>query len=72
MPIYEYKCGQCDHVFEKLVFGRDEVTCVKCGSNVERLMSACNFKSAAGDFKSAASTGSGCNTCSASTCAGCH
>jgi hypothetical protein len=36
------------------------------------LMSACNFKSGAGDFKSAASTGSSCSGCSSTSCATCH
>ena len=71
MPIYEYKCCKCSHAFEKLVFGQDEVVCPDCGSDVERLMSACNFSSAAGDFKSAATTGSGCTGCTAASCAGC-
>jgi putative FmdB family regulatory protein len=72
MPIYEYRCNECNNTFEKLVFGQDEVLCPNCGAGVERLMSSCNFKSAAGDFKSAASSGSSCTSCTASTCAGCH
>jgi putative FmdB family regulatory protein len=75
MPIYEYECGKCG-VFEKLVFGGDEVVCPNCGGSVERLMSACNFKSAGrgGDMESAATStgGSSCSGCTATSCAGCH
>jgi putative FmdB family regulatory protein len=32
MPIYEYRCEPCDHVFETLVRGRgDTPHCPKCG-----------------------------------------
>ncbi len=71
MPIYEFRCNKCGD-FEKLVFGKDEVLCPRCGGIVSKLMSACNFKSGAGDFKSAASTGSSCGGCSSSSCATCH
>ena len=30
MPIYEYICTQCGHKFEKIVFGRQKVTCPAC------------------------------------------
>jgi len=43
MPIYEYRCSQCDRAFEELVIRRSdegEVKCPKCGSRrVGRLMS---------------------------------
>ena len=72
MPIYEYHCRKCEDNFEKLVFGSDEVVCPKCGGHVERLMSACCFKSAAGDFRTSGTGKSGCSTCSATSCATCH
>ena len=46
MPIYEYKCENCEHCFEKLVFAGDDkkVVCPSCGQkNVERLMSCASF-----------------------------
>lgn len=46
MPIYEYKCEQCDHCFEKLVFAGDEgnVECPQCrGEKVKKLMSSSSF-----------------------------
>jgi putative FmdB family regulatory protein len=71
MPIYEYSCNQCQNRFEKLVFGKDIVVCPKCEAEVTRLMSACNFKSAAGDFKTSGSGSSSCSGCTASSCASC-
>ncbi|MFH1115927.1 MAG: zinc ribbon domain-containing protein [Pseudomonadota bacterium] len=72
MPIYEYSCSACDDVFEALVLGKDEVVCPKCGGRVSRLMSACSFKSGAGDFKTSGTGSSGCSSCSATSCATCH
>ena len=45
MPMYDYRCKNCDEVFEELVFSSTEpdedVTCPKCGQNKsERLLSA--------------------------------
>ncbi len=76
MPIFEYKCSQCDKEFEKLVFGNEDVVCPKCGSPVEKLMSCCSFKSAtgspSGEYKISASNKSACGSCTASSCASCH
>jgi putative FmdB family regulatory protein len=75
MPIYEYKCTQCENEFEKLVFGKEEIVCPKCGKSVEKLMSCCSFKSkdnASGETKTSSSSKSGCGTCSATSCASCH
>ncbi len=49
MPIFEYQCQKCDHIFEKLVFSGDEegVQCPQCQSkDVAKLMSACSFMGA--------------------------
>jgi putative FmdB family regulatory protein len=32
MPIFEYRCGECDHRFEELVRGETTVRCPACGS----------------------------------------
>lgn len=71
MPIYEYRCDKCGE-FEKLVFGNQDVVCPQCGGTVTRVMSACSFKSAAGDFKSSGGGGSSCSGCSSTSCASCH
>ena len=71
MPIYEYNCASCNDTFETLVFGSEDVVCPKCGGQVSRVMSACNFKSGAGDFKAASSPSTGSASTSSSSCAGC-
>jgi putative FmdB family regulatory protein len=72
MPIYEYKCVKCDEEFEALVIGSDSsVACPQCkGKKLERLMSACAFKSG-GNF-TPASGSSGCASCTSSNCSSCH
>ncbi len=77
MPIYEFKCKKCDEEFEALVFRSDEVVpCPSCeGKDIERLMSACSFKSGGSDGAgaySSSSAGSGCAGCSSGNCASCH
>ncbi len=72
MPIFEYHCKQCEHQFEKLVFGQECPECPECNSSdVCKLMSACGFvtKGAGGQTVSASS--SSCGGCTASSCAGC-
>jgi putative FmdB family regulatory protein len=43
MPIFDFRCSECDHVFDELVKSADSidaVQCSKCGSKkVERLVS---------------------------------
>ncbi len=40
MPLYEYSCKDCDHHFEALVFGREQVECPQCqGQHLEKLLS---------------------------------
>ncbi len=45
MPIYEYRCKNCNHVFEELVFSSltkdEEIICPNCNTNAaEKMMSA--------------------------------
>ena len=42
MPLYEYRCKQCGHVFEKIqsFSAPDEKECPRCQGEVERLISA--------------------------------
>lgn len=60
MPIYEYKCDDCDNIFEELVSGSTEsVPCPKCRSTqVHKLISLISAKGIA----------NGCTTCVPSKC----
>lgn len=42
MPLYEYKCKKCGHVFEKIQKFSDKPIkkCPECGGAVEQLLSA--------------------------------
>ncbi len=59
MPIYEYQCGECEHVFDALQKMSDEplTDCPDCGqSELRKLVSAPNFRLKGGgwyetDFK---------------------
>jgi len=46
MPIFEYKCSQCEKEFEKLVFAGEEnnISCPECKSrDIVKKMSATSF-----------------------------
>jgi putative FmdB family regulatory protein len=46
MPIYEFKCEDCKHCFEKLVFRGDEkyIVCPECGGEkTQKMMSTSSF-----------------------------
>jgi len=69
MPLFEYRCNECNKDFEILIMGNQEVCCPDCsGKNVSKLLSTFSHKSKAG-FTS--SQGSSCSTCSAASCATC-
>ncbi|MDR2421761.1 MAG: zinc ribbon domain-containing protein [Deltaproteobacteria bacterium] len=77
MPIYEFKCAQCGREFETLVVkAREKINCPDCGfDRCDKLLSS--FRSLGGSKGSDdsgggyASSGSGCGSCSAPSCAGC-
>ncbi|OGQ81488.1 MAG: hypothetical protein A2289_07265 [Deltaproteobacteria bacterium RIFOXYA12_FULL_58_15] len=72
MPIYEYRCGNCEIEFEELVFRRDEkIVCPECGTgDVKRLLSGF---AVTGEAR--LSGGGSCDTCKPKTkacgCSGC-
>lgn len=72
MPIFEFKCMECEEEFEKLMLSSTEqVKCPYCdSSNLRRLMSACGFKSS-GEF-TPSSGSSGCASCAGGNCSTCH
>lgn len=49
MPIYEFECSACEHIFEcfmKVVEGQEGVTCPKCGAmNPRKLIGRTSFHS---------------------------
>ncbi len=53
MPIYEFKCAQCNEVFELLAVKSDDtvnVTCPHCkGENLERVLSRVSINVSGGD-----------------------
>jgi putative FmdB family regulatory protein len=61
VPLYEYRCAECEHQFESLVAaGRaDQASCPVCGaSQVRRLLSV--FAAPRGGDGAAAPTGGCC------------
>jgi len=67
MPIYEYKCSECNKIFELLVRSSDniaEIVCPVCGSkSVKKVMSsyaAFNSSSESFDYND---SGSSCPSC---------
>jgi putative FmdB family regulatory protein len=62
MPIFEYKCEECDHEFEALVFGHDKAKCPKCQSQKLSPQLSVFAVSAKGSSAPSASTGP-CGSC---------
>ncbi len=55
MPMFEYKCNDCGHEFEELVFGEKKPACPKCKSeNTEKKISAFSTSGSTGSSASAA------------------
>ncbi|MBP7015839.1 MAG: zinc ribbon domain-containing protein [Deltaproteobacteria bacterium] len=63
MPIYEFRCKKCKHIFESLIFSPKEekgMICPKCkAKNAEKIMSVF------------AGGKSGCSSCTSTSCSGC-
>ena len=63
MPIFEYVCSQCKHRFERLVQGREEVSCPKCQAvKLEKQFSAFGV-GATGGWPPVGGSGGGCGSC---------
>ncbi len=70
MPLFEYRCGKCNHLFEELITGdRDQkVACPSCGSEeTQKRMSAIGGI-AMGRSSSSPSCGIGGGCSSAGSC----
>jgi putative FmdB family regulatory protein len=71
MPIFEFKCLNCQEHMEVLVLGANdekrEMQCSKCGcQDLERIISTTNFSMGRGKSDSSPSTQS--RTCSSGSC----
>jgi len=69
MPIYEFKCLDCSHVFELLLMNRDEVEmqCPQCCSeNFERIISSTHYSMPVSSSGARASCQT--RTCSGGSC----
>ena len=65
MPMYDYRCKNCDEIFEELVFSSstpdEEITCPNCEENKsERLLSAPMVSTGGSSSGVSSSSSSGC------------
>jgi len=76
MPVYEFRCSQCGHKFELLrpmSKVNDDASCPRCNNGAKRIPSVfAAFSKSSSGSSAPVSGGSGCGTCSSSSCAGCH
>ena len=71
MPIYEFRCTQCQTGFEELVRNGNAPICPSCGSaDARRLLSTFAVHAPSSDFPCAGAAASGTPDCS--SCAACH
>jgi putative FmdB family regulatory protein len=71
MPIYEYRCLNCNELFEMLVMTSDagDIRCPKCdGSEAERVMSSTHFTMPGGDGGNPGRPSAQTRTCSSGSC----
>ncbi len=75
MPLYEFRCQKCGHLFERLCRAGSNgkgLGCPACGSrSLRRLMSVFAAR-VSGGRESAATSGSACSTCTSGSCATCR
>ncbi|KAF0112472.1 MAG: FmdB family regulatory protein [Chloroflexi bacterium] len=72
MPIYEYRCSNCQTKFEVIRAMKDsdaEIPCKSCNSaDTKRVLSLCYAKS---EGRSTSSGSHGCGGCSGGSCSSC-
>jgi putative FmdB family regulatory protein len=61
MPIFEYKCKDCSHEFEALVYGNQKSECPKCHS--KRLAAQLSVFAVAAKAGSSTSHSGACGAC---------
>ena len=67
MPMYDYRCKNCDEVYEELILSSTtpdkEIKCPKCGQNKsERLLSAPMISTGGSSNRVPASLSGGCGS----------
>lgn len=74
MPIYEFKCLNCDHDFEELCsMGSNSVKCPLCASlETKRKVSVFSAKSTGSEGTKSIASGHSCGTCHGGSCGTCH
>jgi putative FmdB family regulatory protein len=75
MPIYEYKCQDCQWVFEKLIrslSATDPIHCEKCqSSSVIKLISNFAYSGGSKSPSDQSAPSHSCGSCSSSNCSSC-
>ncbi len=72
MPIYEFKCKDCNSEFELLLFSGEEAVCPQCKSkNLQKKVSKVSFTVSGNDSGSSSSGGSACSSCTSTNCSSC-
>tara|TARA_B100001750_G_C15454297_1_gene570659 strand:- start:918 stop:1142 length:225 start_codon:yes stop_codon:yes gene_type:complete len=71
MPLYEFKCKDCDIVFEELksAYSNDSTICELCNKPAEKLISVFTTSINMIDSTPSASPTSGCGGCAGGSCA---
>ena len=46
MPLYDFKCTECEHIFEELasISETSDPPCTECGSETEKLIGLSSFR----------------------------
>jgi putative FmdB family regulatory protein len=64
MPIFEYRCKECSHEFEALVFGNQKAECPKChGKKLAPQLSVFAVSSKGGSSASSSPSVGACGSC---------
>jgi putative FmdB family regulatory protein len=72
MPLHDFLCRGCGHVFEALVMGTEQPVCPQCGgTELTRQMSTFASRTST-KGGSGSSGGSKCSGCAGGSCSTCH
>jgi putative FmdB family regulatory protein len=74
MPIYEFKCSDCQKEFDELCsMGCNSVPCPKCGSaNTRKKVSTFAAMSSGSEGVKSIGGGHSCGSCHSGSCSTCH